>query len=100
MEHGLQVVAGEPGLVRIHAAQIPELATDLVQSFWRATFEDHPHRSALAVDSQFAVVEKRGGADDDDGSQVIEARMGQQRRDIGGVPLGRLRRYCGGAQRD
>src|SRR6185436_16943924 len=77
--------------VQLHAAEVPELPPHLVEPVRRVALEHDMNRSLVVGDPQLAVRFERDLADDDDGAAVIEAGVGDQRREVGGAPRRQLR---------
>ncbi len=83
-ERPLEVEAAQLWIVGFHAADIPELAADFVQAVrHRRAFGQHANRTVVVRDTH-AFVGRGHRADDENGTVVEEARVGDERRDVRG----------------
>ncbi len=90
----------QPGVVRVHAADVPEFAADFGETIGRRAFEDHLERSGLVRDLQLAVVAQRHRAHQDDRAHLIEGGVIEDRSEIRRPAGGRLRRHACRGQQD
>ena len=98
MERSAQVDGRQARLVRLHAAEIPELATDFIEAVGRAAFDDQAHAPGIVRHAQLAVLLRLYCTDDDNRPLVKKARISEKRRDVRRAARRRLRPDCRGRQ--